>query len=212
MERIAREQQQREEDRQMQITQMENLLTFKDENGIYWQETQDIINNGTASVLGILMSTKASEDQSNEARKQQLEDLQDQAEMANAGLSTQRGYLAADFRQALQDYVNTPLADLDIPGIALDNANTIANEIAHGTQVFINTMSGLFRLLNEANGKTEAGGYTTGLIDPETGVYTPPTKNPPKPPAPPPAPSTPSTPSKAVAVGGRVKANSGAKI
>lgn len=213
MERIAREQQQREEDRQMQITQMENLLTFKDENGIYWQETQDIINNGTASVLGILMSTKASEDQSNEARKQQLEDLQDQAEMANAGLSTQRGYLAADFRQALQDYVNTPLADLDIPGIALDNANTIANEIAHGTQVFINTMSGLFRLLNEANGKTEAGGYTTGLIDPETGVYTPPTKNPPKPqPAPAPAPTTPSTSSKAVAVGGRVKANSSAKI
>lgn len=213
MERIAREQQQREEDRQMQITQMENLLTFKDENGIYWQETQDIINNGTASVLGILMSTKASEDQSNEARKQQLEDLQDQAEMANAGLSTQRGYLAADFRQALQDYVNTPLAELDIPGIALDNANTIANEIAHGTQVFINTMSGLFRLLNEANGKTEAGGYTTGLIDPETGVYTPPTKNPPKPPQPAPAPTTPSTnTSKAVTVGGRVKANSSAKI
>lgn len=212
MERIAREQQQREEDRQMQITQMENLLTFKDENGIYWQETQAIIEAGSASVVGMLMSSKTSADQSAEAQKKQLESLTDQAETANAALSTD-GYLSTDFRKALQEYVNTPITNLDIPGLALDNANTIANEIAHGTQVFINTMSGLFRLLNEANGKTEAGGYTTGVIDPETGIYTPPTKNPPKPqPAPAPAPTTPSTPSKAVAVGGRVKANSSAKI
>lgn len=186
MERIAREQQQREEDRQMQITQMENLLTFKDENGMYWEMAQDIINNGTASVIGTLMSSKESEDQSDEARKQQLEDLQDTTEMAAADLGSGQDYMAENFRESLEKYVKTPIDELDIPGIVLDNANTVADQIAHGTQVFINTMSGLFRLLNEANGKTEAGGYTTGLLD-DNGIYTPPTK---KPVEPPPAPST----------------------
>lgn len=186
MERIAREQQQREEDRQMQITQMENLLTFKDENGIYWEMAQDIINNGTASVIGTLMSSKESEDQSDEARKQQLEDLQDTTEMAKAELSSGKEYLASNFREDLEKYVKEPVENLDIPGEMATHADTVADQIAHGTQVFINTMSGLFRLLNEANGKTEAGGYTTGMID-DNGVYTPPTK---KPVEPPPAPST----------------------
>lgn len=186
MERIAREQQQREEDRQMQITQMENLLTFKDENGMYWEMAQDIINNGTASVIGTLMSSKESEDQSDEARKQQLEDLQDQAETAAAELSSGKEYIASSFREDLEKYVKEPVEGLDIPGEIQAQAETISDQIAHGTQVFINTMSGLFRLLNEANGKSEAGGYTTGMID-DNGVYTPPTK---KPVEPPPAPST----------------------
>lgn len=186
MERIAREQQQREEDRQMQITQMENLLTFKDENGMYWEMAQDIINNGTASVIGTLMSSKESEDQSDEARKQQLEDLQDITEMAKAELSSGKEYLASNFREDLEKYVKEPVENLDIPGEMATHAGTVADQIAHGTQVFINTMSGLFRLLNEANGKSEAGGYTTGMID-ENGIYTPPTK---KPVEPPPAPST----------------------
>ena len=38
LERIQREQQERQEDRDLQIQQMENLITFKDENGLYWQE------------------------------------------------------------------------------------------------------------------------------------------------------------------------------
>jgi TP901 family phage tail tape measure protein len=212
MERIAREQQQREEDRQMQITQMENLLTFKDENGMYWEMAQDIINNGTASVIGTLMSSKESEDQSDEARKQQLEDLQDTTEMAKAELSSGKEYLASNFREDLEKYVKEPVENLDIPGEMATHAGTVADQIAHGTQVFINTMSGLFRLLNEANGKSEAGGYTTGMID-DNGIYTPPTKKPVEPPKPAPAPSNNSSNSGApeLKVGNHVEVKPGTK-
>lgn len=215
MERIAREQQQREEDRQMQITQMENLLTFKDENGWYWQATQGIINEGSASIVGMLMNAKEVINNSQEQQYQTLEELQDKAATAAAELG-QGGYVAENFRESLSEFVHTPLSALDVTldDAAKQNADTIKNQIAEGTSVFINTMKGLFEYLAILTGKTTDKGYNTGNLS-ASGIYTMPTKEPPKPPVvttPPPATNTSSGSGGTVGVGSRVKASSGARI
>ena len=216
MERIAREQQQREEDRQMQITQMENLLTFKDENGIYWQETQGYINEGNATVIGLLASTDEFKNQSQEAQQKNLEELQDLAETASAGLQTGREYIADNFRQSLENLVKAPVEDVShtLTDAAQANAASIGTQIETGTKTFLNTMDALFKYLAILTGKTTDKGYTTGNLS-ASGVYTMPTKEPPKPvvTTPPASSNTSSgTGSKTVGVGARVKAGSGAKI
>lgn len=216
MERIAREQQQREEDRQMQITQMENLLTFKDENGIYWQETQGYINEGNATVIGLLASTDEFKNQSQEAQQKNLEELQDLAETASAGLQTGREYIADNFRQSLESLVKAPVEDVShtLTDAAQANAASIGTQIETGTKTFLNTMDALFKYLAILTGKTTDKGYTTGNLS-ASGVYTMPTKEPPKPvvTTPPASSNTSSgTGNKTVGVGARVKAGSGAKI
>lgn len=216
MERIAREQQQREEDRQMQITQMENLLTFKDENGIYWQETQGIINAGNATVIGLLASTDEFKNQSQEAQQKNLEELQDLTETASAGLQTGSEYIASNFREDLKEFVNAPVTDVvgTLSQAAADNKEAISGAVAEGTSVFINTMKGLFEYLAILTGKTTDKGYNTGNLS-ASGIYTMPTKEPLKPPVvttPPPATNTSSGSGGTVGVGSRVKASSGARI
>ena len=216
MERIVREQQQREEDRQMQITQMENLLTFKDENGIYWQETQGYINEGNATVIGLLASTDEFKNQSQEAQQKNLEELQDLTETASAGLQTGSEYIASNFREDLKKFVNAPVTDVigTLSQAAAGNREAISGAVAEGTSVFINTMKGLFEYLAILTGKTTDKGYNTGNLD-KSGVYTMPTKKPPKPPVvttPPPATNTSSGSGGTVGVGSRVKASSGARI
>lgn len=216
MERIAREQQQREEDRQMQITQMENLLTFKDENGIYWQETQGYINEGNATVIGLLASTDEFKNQSQEAQQKNLEELQDLTETASAGLQTGSEYIASNFREDLKKFVNAPVTDVvgTLSQAAADNKEAISGAVAEGTSVFINTMKGLFEYLAILTGKTTDKGYNTGNLS-ASGIYTMPTKEPPKPPVvttPPPATNTSSGNGGTVGVGSRVKASSGARI
>ena len=216
MERIAREQQQREEDRQMQITQMENLLTFKDENGIYWQETQGIINAGSASVVGMLMNAQDVINSSQEQQYQTLEELEDKAATAAAELHSGKEYIASNFREDLKEFVNAPVTDVvgTLSQAAADNREAISDAVAEGTSVFINTMKGLFEYLAILTGKTTDKGYNTGNLD-KSGVYTMPTKEPPKPPVvttPPPATNTSSGSGGTVGVGSRVKAGSGAKI
>lgn len=216
MERIAREQQQREEDRQMQITQMENLLTFKDENGIYWQETQGYINEGNATVIGLLASTDEFKNQSQEAQQKNLEELQDLTETASAGLQTGSEYIASNFREDLKEFVNAPVTDVvgTLSQAAADNKEAISGAVAEGTSVFINTMKGLFEYLAILTGKTTDKGYNTGNLS-ASGIYTMPTKEPPKPPVvttPPPATNTSSGNGGTVGVGSRVKASSGARI
>lgn len=216
MERIAREQQQRQEDREMQITQMENLLTFKDENGIYWQETQGMINANRDAIIGFLMESDDVRNTSQEAQQQTLDSLEDLTNTASAALISTEGYITSNFRNELEELVKAPV-DQVIGGLsdaALSNATAIGGQIENGTKTFLNTMSALFDYLAILTGKTTDKGYTTGNLD-ASGVYTMPTKEPPKPvvTTPPPVTNTSSNSgNKTVAVGSRVKAGSGARI
>lgn len=212
LERIAREQEQRQEDREMQITQMENLLTFKDENGIYWQETQDIIENGNASVIGKLMESEEIQKMSKEEQAKQFESLESQVETANADFTSvyqdEMGWQTSDIRQGLKDFVETPLDK--IPGEISSGAGQIKEQIVNGTKTFINTMSALFKYLDELTGKTEAKGYTTGILN-DNGIYTAPTKKPDPAPSVPAAPAAPPQSQPSLAKGSYVQVKSGTR-
>lgn len=212
LERIAREQEQRQEDREMQITQMENLLTFKDENGIYWQETQDIIENGNASVIGKLMESEETQKMSKEEQAKQFESLESQVETANADFTSvyqdEMGWRTNDIRQGLKDFVEAPLDK--IPGEISSSAGQIKEQIVNGTKTFINTMSALFKYLDELTGKTEAKGYTTGILN-DNGIYTAPTKKPDPAPSVPAAPAAPPQSQPSLEKGSYVQVKSGTR-
>lgn len=212
LERIAREQEQRQEDREMQIIQMENLLTFKDENGIYWQETQDIIENGNASVIGKLMESEEIQKMSKEEQAKQFESLESQVETANADFTSvyqdEMGWQTSDIRQGLKDFVEAPLDK--IPGEISSSAGQIKEQIVNGTKTFINTMSALFKYLDELTGKTEAKGYTTGILN-DSGIYTAPTKKPDPAPSVPAAPAAPPQSQPSLEKGSYVQVKSGTR-
>lgn len=170
MERIQREQEQRQEDRDMQITQMENLLTFKDENGIYWKETQELIDSGTGSVIGFLSSTESMQKLNDEERRKQLEALKTSANTANATLSD-GGWFTNDIQQKLKDLVEAPVSSL--PTDIKTNAESITNAITTATTTFINTMSKLFDYLGIKIDDKPKGDSTTGILD-NNGVTNPP--------------------------------------
>ena len=110
LERIAREQQQREEDRALTISAMENVLTFKDENNWYWQEAQRIWNEGPESVTGFLRSSREYMNISDEQRAQSFENLDTSMNTAFATLQTAAGITAAISDGVVQngfDSVNT---------------------------------------------------------------------------------------------------------
>lgn len=95
LERIQREQKQREEDRALTISAMENVLTFKDENNWYWQEAQRIWNEGPESVTGFLRSSREYMNISDEQRAKSFEDLDTSVNNAFVALQTAAGITAS---------------------------------------------------------------------------------------------------------------------
>lgn len=91
LERIQREQQEREEDRQLTISAMENVLTFKDENSWYWQEAQRIWNEGPESVTGFLRASNEYANISDEQRAVEFENLTNSMNTAFTTLQTESG-------------------------------------------------------------------------------------------------------------------------
>lgn len=51
LQRIKEEQEDRDKQREIEISQLENLMAFKEENGIYLQEIQDGIKNGSQGMI-----------------------------------------------------------------------------------------------------------------------------------------------------------------
>lgn len=94
LERIQREQQERQEDRALTISAMENVLTFKDENNWYWQEAQRIWNEGPESITGYLQSSREYMNISDEQRAQSFENLTTSMNTAFTTLATAEGVTA----------------------------------------------------------------------------------------------------------------------
>jgi len=91
LERIQREQQEREQDRQMTIQAMENVLTFKDENSWYWQEAQRIWDEGPESITGFLRTANEYSNISDEQRAVEFENLTNNMNTAFTTLQNEAG-------------------------------------------------------------------------------------------------------------------------
>lgn len=140
LERIQREQQEREADRQLQIQQMENLITFKDENGIYWQETQAMMEAGRQEVESFLAERLKEKDMSEEERFQRLEERNKQIDNAFAEFSgTQYNQMSNNnaetgaINKTLYDFCHNPVEIKDkeirdkIGSTGIDVGNIITN-------------------------------------------------------------------------------------
>ena len=140
LERIQREQQEREADRQLQIQQMENLITFKDENGIYWQETQAMMEAGRQEVESFLAERLKEKDMSEEERFQRLEERNKQIDNAFAEFSGKQYNQMGDnnaetgaINKTLYDFCHNPVEIKDkeirdkIGSTGIDVGNTITN-------------------------------------------------------------------------------------
>lgn len=74
LERIQREQEERQQDREIQITQMENLISFKEENGMYWDQAYDLWADGRATVESFLADMYARQNLSKEEIAQKIQE------------------------------------------------------------------------------------------------------------------------------------------
>lgn len=106
LERIQREQQERQEDRALTISAMENVLTFKDENNWYWQEAQRIWSEGPESITGYLQSSREYMNISDEQRAQSFENLTTSMNTAFTTLATAEGVTAATSAGTVSNAVN----------------------------------------------------------------------------------------------------------
>lgn len=160
LERIQREQQEREADRQLQIQQMENLITFKDENGIYWQETQAMMEAGRQEVESFLAARLEEKDMSEEERFKRLEERNDKIDNAFAEFSgTQFDQLEAGnaetgkINQLLQQFCNNPVRIQD--GTIVDKIGntgiTVSNTIDNMRNYLGNNVNGVKDAVNEIN-------------------------------------------------------------
>lgn len=133
LERIAREQKEREEDRQMELTAMENVLTFKDDNNWYWQEAERIWAEGPESVIGWLSSSREMMNTSDENRALLFENLNTQMNTAFTTLQTAAGESdrlsdgvvtsKSDEEQLKLDGINSSL------GVVDDSVNAVKDKI-----------------------------------------------------------------------------------
>lgn len=160
LERIQREQQEREADRQLQIQQMENLITFKDENGIYWQETQAMMEAGRQEVESFLAARYEEENMMEEEKAQKLEERNDKIDSAFAEFSgTQFDKLEAGnaetgkINQLLQQFCNNPVRIQD--GSIIDKiGNTgysVENVISNMNNYLGNNINGVKDAVNQIN-------------------------------------------------------------
>lgn len=160
LERIQREQQEREADRQLQIQQMENLITFKDENGIYWQETQVMMEAGRQEVESFLAARYEEENMMEEEKAQKLEERNEQIDNAFAEFSgTQFDQLEAGnaetgkINQLLQQFCNNPVRIQD--GSIIDKiGNTgysVESVISNMNNYLGNNINGVKDAVNQIN-------------------------------------------------------------
>ena len=160
LERIQREQQEREADRELQIQQMENVLTFKDENGIYWQETQAMMEAGRQEVESFLAARYEEENMMEEEKAQKLEERNEQIDNAFAEFSgTQFDQLEAGnaetgkINQLLQQFCNSPVKIQD--GSIIDQiGNTgysVQSVISNMNNYLGNNINGVKDAVNEIN-------------------------------------------------------------
>lgn len=142
LERIQREQKQREEDRALTISAMENVLTFKDENNWYWQEADRIWREGQQSVAGFLMTSNEYLNISNEQRAQQFGALTDNMNTAFTNLSQKAGETmsvstgivknATDAVKSSIDYVQGQLGSGE-NGVIYSSITSNGDKISEGT-------------------------------------------------------------------------------
>ena len=162
LERIQREQEERQQDREMQIQQLENLISFKDENGIYWQQANELLDQGYQVVSGFLAAREQNNDQSELATQEAINKTNQQLADVYAKLgdySTEDLQTSVDIQQMLKDFLNGG-GDNSISGL-LNKLGLLDSDI---TSSMTNSMKSVSDVINNGFAQglaTIQSGYTT---------------------------------------------------
>lgn len=162
LERIQREQEERQQDREMQIQQLENLITFKDENGMYWQQANDLLNQGYQVVSGFLAAREQNNDQSELATQEAIAQTNQQLADVYAKLgdySTEDLQTSMDIQQMLKDFLNGG-GDNSISGL-LNKLGLLDSDI---TSNMTNSMKSVSDVINS--------GFAQSLVTIQNGYNT----------------------------------------
>ena len=132
LERISREQEERQKDREIQITQMENLISFKEENGMYWDEAYSIWETGRASVESFLAAMYNRQDLSKEEIAQKIQETNatlDTAWVEYGNVNAQKvGEVISPIAEHLRELKTTALPEIktaiDMNEGAIETATT----------------------------------------------------------------------------------------
>lgn len=148
LERIKREQEERQKDREIQIQQLENLITFKDENDLYWKEANEMLAEGYQEVSGFLADREQNNDQSELATQEAIAQTNQQLADVYADLgsySAQDLQTSADIKAMFNNFLNGSennsvtgllnklgLVDSDITSSLTNNIASVSNIINNG--------------------------------------------------------------------------------
>lgn len=116
LERIEREQEERQKDREIQITQMENLIDFKVENGMYWDQAYALWESGRASVESFLAAMYNRQDLSKEEIAQKIQETNatlDTAWVEYGNINAQKvGEVISPIAENLRELKTTTLPEI----------------------------------------------------------------------------------------------------
>ena len=187
--KIAEEQEERQKDRELQIKQLEELMSYRIENGVYWEMSNGIIAQGDAAIQDAILAGQEFFATSQLEQQEFVKQLQAETAVALTKLGDKLDSLNAEtpLEQQIKDLITGSGLTVDDTGVVtgLDN---MLNEMAE----FNGTLEEIFKLLDEALTKDKAGSTSTGVANPNApSEY----KEPVKPTTPPPtAPAKPTSP------------------
>jgi hypothetical protein len=109
LERIKREQEERQKDREIQTQQLENLITFKDDNNVYWEMANEMLAEGYQVVSGFLADREQNNDQSELATQEAIAQTNQQLADVYAQLGNYSAtdlQTSADIESMLNNFIN----------------------------------------------------------------------------------------------------------
>lgn len=182
LERIQREQEERQADRDIQIQQLENLITFKDDNDIYWQQANEMLAEGYQAVSGFLASREQNNDQSELATQEAIAQTNQQLADVYAKLgnySAEDLQTSTDIKQMLSNFLNGDgnsvsgllnklgLLDSDITSNLTASVTAISSVINNGfAQGLATIQNGYNTFWNQFDQlRNNINGNSTGIID-----------------------------------------------
>lgn len=182
LERIQREQEERQADRDIQIQQLENLITFKDDNDVYWQQANEMLAEGYQAVSGFLASREQNNDQSELATQEAIAQTNQQLADVYAKLgnySAEDLQTSTDIKQMLSNFLNGDgnsvsgllnklgLLDSDITSNLTASVTAISSVINNGfAQGLATIQNGYNTFWNQFDQlRNNINGNSTGIID-----------------------------------------------
>ena len=182
LERIQREQEERQADRDIQIQQLENLITFKDDNDVYWQQANEMLAEGYQAVSGFLANREQNNDQSELATQEAIVQTNQQLADVYAKLgdySAEDLQTSTDIKQMLSNFLNGDgnsvsgllnklgLLDSDITSNLTASVTAISSVINNGfAQGLATIQNGYNTFWNQFDQlRNNINGNSTGIID-----------------------------------------------